>query len=146
MTNDCATYTGDIALVYDSGDWDLLFINGQPCMTDGFDTAVYLSVFGEPDTWQNGLTNKPEEKYISEFPSVIDRANITDDTIKNGKAAIEKALQWMIDTEATESITVSGGALSVYGLYWQIEIDRGGITSLYRINWDKGVTQIRKAV
>jgi phage gp46-like protein len=142
MTEQCATYTGDIQLQYNNGDWDLLFVNGQPCMTDGFDTAVLLSIFGEPDTWQNGLTVKPEEKYISEFPRLIDRANVTDKTLKDGIQAIKKALQWMIDFDAAESIDVSGGVLSVYGLYWTVEIDKGGITSRFTINWEKGVFQI----
>lgn len=147
MTSECASYTGDIAIqINDSGDWDLNYVNGQPCMTDGFDTAVELAVFGEPDTWQNGLTNKPEEKYISRFPSIIGRANISDKTVKDGKAAIEEAMQFLIDIKACESVSVSGGVLSVYGLYWTIEIIKGGITSRFEINWDKGVIEVQRGM
>lgn len=144
--SDCTTYTGDWALsLNDDGDWDGNYVNGQPCMTDGFDTCVLLAVFGEPNFWQNALTTKPEEKYISEFPSIIDRANITDDTVRNGIAALEKALQFMVDISAAESVTVTGGVLSVYGLYWTIEIDKGGITSSYTVNWEKGVMEVQRS-
>lgn len=95
------TYTGDLLLsINTDGDWDINYINGQPEMTDGFDTAVFLSVFGDPDFWQNDLTTVDAEKYISEFPSVIARNTVTDKTLKDGTAAIEKALKWMVDVSA----------------------------------------------
>lgn len=142
MTN-CATYTGDLIIgLNEDGDWDLNYINGQPCMTDGFDTAVMLAVFGEPDFWQNSLTNDPNEKYISEFPEVVRLGKVTDDTLKKGKAAIERSLLFLKNTGIAQNVVVSGGVLSVFGLYWRIEISRGNIVSRYQINWDKGVIEV----
>lgn len=134
------TYTGDLLIsINTDGDWDLNFELGQPIMTDGFETAVMLAVFGEPDFWQNDLTNDPNEKYISEFPKVIRNGKVNNETLKNGIAAIKKALQFMIDSGSAESIKVFGSVLSVFGLGWEIEIDKGGITSRFSINWDKGI-------
>ena len=142
MTN-CSTYTGDLLISLNTdGDWDINYINGQSCMTDGFDTAVMLAVFGEPDFWQNDLTNDPNEKYISEFPEVIKQGKVNDDTIKNGIEAIKKAMLFMVDSGAASSVEVTGGVLSVYGLYWKIETIRGNITSRYTINWEKGVIAV----
>lgn len=145
MTN-CATYTGDILIsINTDGDWDINYTNGQPCMTDGFDTAVMLAVFGEPDFWQNDLTNNPDEKYISEFPDIIKNGRVDDTTIKNGIQAIKKAMQFMINIGAAEKVEVSGGALNVYGLYWQIDTFKGNISNKYTINWDLGALTIRRS-
>lgn len=138
MTN-CATYTGDLLISLNTeGDWDLNYTNGQPCMTDGFDTAVMLAVFGEPDFWQNDLTNNPDEKYISKFPEVIRNGKVNDKTIKDGIAALKEAMLFMTNSGAASSVEVTGGVLSVFGLYWIIETRNGNITNRYKINWDKG--------
>lgn len=137
------TYTGDLLITLNTDeDWDIKWINGQPEMTDGFDTAVMLAVFGEPDFWQNDLTDDPNEKYISEFPAVIKNGQVDDDTIKDGIAAIKNAMKFMIDIGACESVDVSGGALNVYGLYWIIDVIKGNITTKYNINWSKGVIAV----
>lgn len=139
----CATYTGDLLLSMNTdGDWDLNYVNGQPCMTDGFDTAVMLSVFAEPDFWQNDLTVDPSEKYTSEFPEIVNNGRVDDPTINSGIAGIKKALEWMIDVAAAESIEVTGGFLNVFGLYWKVEIVKPDAVSRYDINWEKGVIEM----
>ncbi len=145
--SDCATYTGDLLIALnDDGDYDIEYINGQPCMTDGFETCVILAVFGEPDFWQNDLTDDPNEKYISRFPEVIRHGKLIDATIKDGIAALKDAMKFIVDSGAAQSVDVDGGVLSVYGLYWVINIFNGSITSKYKINWDKGVVSLQKGV
>ncbi len=134
------TYTGDLQINIDGqGDWDLTYENGQPFMTDGFTTCVTLAIFGDPDFWQNQLTNDPAEKYISEFPEVIRTGKVNNDTINNGNDAIRNALKFMINTGMAKSINVTGGVLSVYGLKWTIDITRDETSIRYNINWEKGV-------
>lgn len=141
--NDKISYTGDFLLGLNlDGDWDINFENGQPSMTDGFETAVMLSCFGKPDFWQNDLTNNQSEKYISEFPDIIEKGTVSTKTLNDGIAALRNALKWMIDTGAAQSIEVSGGVLNVYGLYWEIEIVRGEGDNRYQINWEKGVVEV----
>ena len=141
-----STYTGDLLISLNAdGDWDLNYINGQPCMTDGFDTAVMLAVFGEPDFWQNDLTNNPNEKYISHFPEVMKNGKVNDITIKNGIEAIKRSMKFMIDSGAASEVNVTGGVLSVFGLYWIIETVRGNITSKYIINWDKSLLSFNRS-
>ena len=141
-----STYTGDLLISLNAdGDWDLNYINGQPCMTDGFDTAVMLAVFGEPDFWQNDLTNNPNEKYISDFPEVMKNGKVNDITIKNGIEAIKRSMKFMIDSGAASEVNVTGGVLSVFGLYWIIETVRGNITSKYTINWDKSLLSFNRS-
>lgn len=140
---DVATYTGDLLLLLnEDGDWDINYINGQPEMTDGFDSEVMLAIFGEPDFWQNDLTNDPAEKYISEFPALIKDANVSDKTLKDGIEALKKALQFMIDKDEADSVDVTGEFISVYGIGWTIQISRPTAETRFNINWDKGVIAI----
>lgn len=134
------TFTGDPTISINGElDYDLNYENGQPDMTDGFDNAVNLAVFGEPDFWQNGITDDPNEKYISEFPKVIKNGSVDNDTINDGIQALNNALKFMITIKACEEINITGGALSVYGLFWVIEIVKGGISGKYTINWNRGI-------
>ncbi len=138
--SEAATYTGDVLLLLDdNGDWDVFYVNGQPRMTDGFDTEVMLAIFGEPDFWQNDLTNDPSEQYISEFPALIKDANVTDKTLKDGIEALKKALKFMVDTGEADSIDVTGEFISVFGIGWITEISRPEKETRFNINWEKGV-------
>ncbi len=140
---EAATYTGDLKLILDdNGDWDINYINGQPEMIDGFDNEVMLAIFGEPDFWQNDLTNDPAEKYISEFPELIKDAKVTDKTLLDGIEALKKALQFMIDKGEVNSIDATGEFISVYGIGWIIEISRPKKETRFNINWDKGVVAV----
>jgi len=140
---EAATYTGDLLLLLDeNGDWDINYINGQPEMTDGFDTEVMLAVFGELDFWQNDLTNDPAEQYISEFPALIKKANVSDKTLKDGIEALKKALLFMVDKDEAQSIEITGEFLNVYGIGWIIKISRPTAETRYNINWQKGVIAV----
>lgn len=140
---DAATYTGDLKLILDeNGDWDINYINGQPEMIDGFDTEVMLAIFGEPDFWQNDLTNDSAEQYISEFPELIKDANVSDKTLLDGIEALKKALRFMIDKGEAKSIDVTGEFINIFGIGWIIVIERPEKTSRFDINWEKGVVTI----
>ncbi len=140
---EAATYTGDLLLLLnEDGDWDINYINGQPEMTDGFDTEVMLAIFGEPDFWQNDLTNDPAEQFISEFPDLIKDANVSDKTLLDGIEALKAALQFMIDKGEAQNINVTGEFISVYGIGWIIEISRPTAETRFNINWDKGVIAV----
>ena len=138
--SECNTYTGDLSIgINGEGDWDIKYFNGQPCMNDSFDTMLTLALFGEPDFWQNELTNDPNEKYISEFSEVIREGKVSNKTINDGNSAIKKALQFMINSGMAISINVIGSLISVYAIQWIIEIERDDTSSKYTVNWNKGV-------
>lgn len=134
------TYTGDLAIsINDNGDWDIKYENGQPYMTDGFDTCVTLALFGDPDFWQNELTNDPDEKYISELPEVIKNGKVTNDTINDGVSAINNALEFMVNSGMARTISVTGSVISIYAIQWTIDIERFDGSTKYNINWEKGI-------
>lgn len=141
--SDKISYSGDLLLGLNfDEDWDINFENGQPSMTDGFETAVLLACFGESDFWQNDLTNIPAEKYISEFPAVIVDGRVNVETLKNGISALKQSLKWITDIGAAELVTVDGGVLNVYALYWTVEIFKGENVGRFQINWEKGVIEV----
>ena len=134
------TFTGDLVLSLNSqGDWDITYENGQPYMTDGFDTCVLLAVFADPDTWQNEIADSESEKYISEFPSVVANATVNNKTVNDGVQAIKKALKFLLTENIAKQVTVAGSILTVYSISWVINIDRFEGSRKYQINWNKGV-------
>ena len=144
---DAATYTGDLILsLNDDKDWDINYINGQPEMTDSFDTEVILAIFGEPDFWQNDLTNDPAERFISEFPALIKSAKVTDQTLKDGIEAIKTALAFMVERGEADSIEVTGEFISVFGIGWTVSISRPEKETRFNINWEKGILFLQGTV
>ena len=131
-------YTGDVLVKEnDEGNLDMVYENGQPVMTDGFETCVILAIFGEPGV-QNGMTRDENEKYISTFPAVIRRATVSNETREAGRVAIEKALAFLVSTGAATSVSVTGKILSVYAIGWEIVITAPSGVTKYAINWEKG--------
>jgi hypothetical protein len=133
------TFTGDVLVSYDpiTEQVDIAYQNGQPVMTDGFETCVMLAVFGRPNV-QNGMIENPSERYDSEFPSVIDRATVSDETRENGIKAIEKALAFLVKERIASSVIVTGHILSAVAIGWNVEIVAPAGTTRYAINWEKG--------
>lgn len=136
---------GDILLGFDQeGDLDISFENGQPVMTQYFDNVVYLYVFGE-DNYQNTLVDRDSQKLQSEFPALIKRGTITNSLIAEGISAIKKALSVLIKEKIAKSITVTGGTLSLYSVYWKVEIEKlNDETTSYSIIWDQEQTKFQR--
>jgi len=132
--------SGDILIKkLDSGEVDMQYINGSPEMTEGFESFIYLAVFGR-DYWANSIVDTESEKMQSDFPDVIERNVLNDKTRKDGNKALGKALSVMITEKMASKITVTGQILSNNNIGWTVEIktltDR---TLKYYINWQKGV-------
>lgn len=133
------TFTGDVLIRETDGDFDALWENGQPLMTDGFETGVLLAIYGNRNTWQNSLARTPEEKYTSTFPDVIARATVSERTKKDGTAALESALAFLVSSKMASKVIVTGQILSVYAIGWGIDIySPSGVRTRFGINWEKG--------
>ena len=74
-------YSGDVLLFNTPDGGDVEFINAQPTMTSGFETAAYLCLFGgnyEDDGlagnkktwWANRNKEIPHKRYISRFQNL----------------------------------------------------------------------------
>lgn len=132
------TYTGDLLLSQQfSGDTDIRFQNGQPDMTDGFESCVILAVFGEKCVL-NMATTEESEEFDSAFPAVIRRATVSEQTKQDGEKAIEKALDFMVSEGMASSVKATGVILSARAIGWEIEIVAPNGVTKYAINWEKG--------
>ena len=137
------SYEGDILLQIneETGLFDIGYDSDSYVditMTDGFETLVILSVFGEKN-WQNAITERDSERLISEFPDVVSRGTVSDKTKNDGTEAIKNALAFMITDSVAQKITVTGEILNVFGIGWSIGIERkesDGILK-YSILWEK---------
>ena len=132
-------YTGDIKIQQlDDGTYDIVFENGQPQMTNGFETIALMAIFGQ-DWWGNDITNNESEKMQSTFPDVIKRNVVTDKTKNDGTQAIIKSTSFMVKEKIVKKISVTGEIFSAFGISWQIEFEAlTNKTLKYFINWEKG--------
>ena len=133
-------YDGDVLITFnqETGEMDMIYENGQPKMTQGFETCLLLAIFGE-DCAQNGMTTESSQRFESRFPSIIRRGRVDEDTKKDGIAAIERALSFMVTAKMASTITVTGQITGVHSIFWNIDIESpGGNGGKYELNWANG--------
>ena len=134
------TYTGDIKIKQlKDGTFDIEFINGQPTMTNGLETMLFLAIFGQ--RWWGNLTVKKEsEKMKSTFPDIIKRNVVTDKVKNDGTKSIEKATDFIIKDKIAKSVLVTGEIFSAFGIKWTVEVVALNNNKIeYFLNWEKGI-------
>ncbi len=107
-----------------AGNYDIVFSNGQPDTTSGFDTCVFLAVYGDKNTWQNAIARNESEKIISDFPQIIAQGTVSEKTKNDGVQALQKALKFLKDIKAVKEISVTGRITNVYMIEWEVEMIR----------------------
>lgn len=133
-------YDGDVLLTVDqaTGEIDMEYKNGQPKMTQGFETCLLLSIFGE-DCALNGMTTDTNEKFTSTLPEVIRRNRVSEQVKNDGIKAIERALAYMVQERMASNVLVTGTILGVHAIGWGIEITApDGTGRKYELNWING--------
>jgi phage gp46-like protein len=119
--------SSDIKLKQDeNGNWDIDFANGDFELTDGLDTAIYLSVLSdkraaisevrEPILRRGHFTNEFSSIEGYEIGSKLwlytEQAKNTEDNLLLIENAILDGLKWMIDdniTSKTQVVVTKGG-------------------------------------
>ena len=133
-------YDGDVLLTVDqtTGEIDMQYKNGQPKMTQGFETCLLLSIFGE-DCALNGMTTDTNEKFTSTLPEVIRRNRVSEQVKNDGIKAIERSLAYMVQERMASGVSVTGTILGVHAIGWGIEITApDGTGRKYELNWING--------
>lgn len=133
-------YDGDVLLLVDhtTGEIDMEYKNGQPKMTQGFETCLLLSIFGE-DCALNGMTTDTTEKFTSTFPEVIRRKRVSESVKNDGIKAIERSLAYMVQERMASNVSVTGTILGVHAIGWGIDITApDGTGRRYELNWING--------
>jgi len=139
---------GDVLMFQTNDGGEVTFIDGQPIMTRGFETAVYLSLFGgnrEDDGsegnnlqwWGNFIVTDPMEKYKSETQYQLLKLPITSSSLLRLEEAAKKDLQWMLDEKIASSIEVSVSSPELNLVRFDIKINAEGKEENFNftLNW-----------
>lgn len=108
----------DLALILTSdGYYDISFANGDFKLTEGLDTAIWMSIFCEkrdPEVteWQaqKGWVGDQLNDDGFELGSLLwtlNQSRLDDDTIVEAQSIIEDSLQWLLDQNYAKEISVS---------------------------------------
>jgi phage gp46-like protein len=114
----------DVLLRQTNDGGDLTIENGLLLMSEGLETAAYLSLFGgneddpgESDLtrqwWGNQLDGEPERAYRSETQYLVQGLPAVPFNLRRIEQAAARDLQWMLDTELAQSVTVEASIPSV---------------------------------
>ncbi|MCK5612866.1 phage GP46 family protein [Candidatus Pacearchaeota archaeon] len=111
-------FAGDVKMKQEDDGGNIEFINGQPVMTGGFETATYFSLFGgnEDDDgskdnplqyWGNLLeTEDPSKRYVSETQYLLRGLPASSANLRKIEEAAKRDTQWFIDTNAADKVTI----------------------------------------
>jgi phage gp46-like protein len=112
--------TIDIKFKQIAGNWDIDFSNGDIEMTNGLDTALYLSVLGEKRASPSQVTEATLRRghFTNEFNDVvgyevgsllwlyIKQAANSDKNLSLAQGAVYDGLKWMIEDKIVSKIDV----------------------------------------
>ena len=102
--------SGDVLLFQTTDDGDIKAENGVIELTQSFETAVYISLFGgnfEGEWWGNADINDPAFKQVSQTQIMIEGLPAITGNLIRIKEAVEADLKWMIDKNIASSVLVS---------------------------------------
>lgn len=124
----------DLYLIPTSSGGDITITDGQPQMTSGIETAVYLSLF-TAGYWGNAIS---DEQYASEMEDLFARP-LTNQTRLAVMDEAKRLLAWMVENGIAQEIEVRAEIPSVGVLHLAITIhEPGGAeeTIAYALNWE----------
>jgi phage gp46-like protein len=108
----------DVLLHQTNDGGDLVIENGLVLLTDGLESAVYLSLFGgnEDDPaqsdathqwWGNLTETEPARTYRSETQYLLKSLPLIPANLRRVEQAAKRDLQWMLDAALATSIDVT---------------------------------------
>lgn len=120
------------ALLYNTTDGGEIEITSEGVTTtDGLETAVYLSLFGAPDTWWgNTLTADTAAQYRGAFAKLRDEVPATPGNLRRLEAAAASDLAGL----PADSISVSVSLVGLDRVRVVVQIDETRLE--YTENWD----------
>lgn len=138
----------DVLLFQTPDDGDINVENGIVELTPGFETAVYLSMFGgnEEDSggsedpnewWGNLLDTDPARHYRGETETILESMAAVPANLLKVQEAAKRDLQWLLDTNAasTVEVTASMPGLNRVGLVVTVQADGTESQFEYIENW-----------
>lgn len=128
---------GDVLLFQTLDDGDISITDGIVQMTQGLETAVYLSLFSPADTYLNEAATTPDEKLSSQTEEVINNKPQTSKNYQLLTQAIDSDLKWLLTNKLANAIdtSVSSGGLNRVMIEISIEQDSGSTNITLPVDW-----------
>ena len=130
---------GDIAIFNTDSGGNIQVINGEPVMDGGFESAVYITLFGNngDNLWMNEYFTE-DEKIESAFMGFMEASPITLSNINRAQELALSDLQWFINVGIADTITVVIDAVTKNRVDVTITILTNVeelFKNIYEVNW-----------
>ncbi|AKU42583.1 hypothetical protein NVP1087A_29 [Vibrio phage 1.087.A._10N.261.45.F9] len=132
-----ANQDGDVLLFQTLNDGNINIQNGLVQMTEGLETAVYMSLFSPDDWFGNEAVDTPEEKLSSQTEQVINNKPQSSKNYQLLVQAVEADLKWLVSNGNANSIDVSvtSGGLNRVMISITIEQDSSSNNITLPVEW-----------
>lgn len=132
-----STQDGDVLLFQTLNDGDMSITDGIVRMTQGLETAVYLSLFSPVDTYLNEAAETKDEKLSSKTDEVIQNKPQSSKNYQLLVQAVEADLNWLTQNNHARSVSasVSSDGLNRVIISIVIEQDSGSTNITVPVEW-----------
>jgi len=141
-------YDGDVLLYQSLDGGEINYINGQPEMTGGFETAAYLSLFGGNKNddgskdnsftwWGNVDEEDPDKRYISRTQYILQGLPATVGNLRRLEEAVRLDLNWFLTSKIASSVEVEAVIPDINKVNISVTIKAEGKESQFNFteNW-----------
>jgi phage gp46-like protein len=128
----------DVLIQQTNNEGDIECVGGVVTLTGGFESAVYLSMFGGPSSyWGNLLETDPARHYDGETERALNGAPATPANLRKIEQAAQRDLSWLITTKAANTVSVSASMPGVNKITFLIVVSAVGLESQFEFteNW-----------
>lgn len=142
-------FKGDVLFIDTPDGGNIQIENGLVLDDRGFQTAVYLSLFGgnfdDPvviesnKSWWGNLIGDKETELRSQFQNIICSLPLTTKNIRVAEDAAKQDLTWVIDNGIGDEITVTGSIENIKEASFEIVISKNGqniLNTTYGVQWE----------
>lgn len=125
----------EIALTFENGVFDIAIENGDLKNEDGFDTAIWVSLFTDarasesqvlvPENrrgWLGNLVSEVEERQLGGFLWLSEQRRLTQETLNEVIDYARKCLNWFVEDNVAQKIEVTGSIVPRSGIELEITI------------------------
>ncbi|AUR98035.1 hypothetical protein NVP1246O_28 [Vibrio phage 1.246.O._10N.261.54.E10] len=128
---------GDVLLFQTLNDSDMSITDGIVQMTQGLETAVYLSLFSPVDTYLNEAAETNDEKLSSQTEAIIQNKAQSSKNYQLLVQAVNADLKWLMTNGNAKSIdtSVSSDGLNRVIISITIEQDSGSTNITLPVEW-----------
>ena len=139
--------SGDVLLFQTVDDGEIAVTDGIVSMTNGFETAVYLSLFGGNDDdsgradddltwWGNIGARDPDERMVSQTQNMMRGLPVTSGSLPSIRNAIKNDLSWMSKYVENMEITLAIPGPKRIDIRIRFDFNGAPVTLNYTQNWE----------